>query len=51
MKFKDDEGSQGERKILRRIFTAVNNGDNWRVRNDQRLDKLINSEDFVRFMS
>ena len=39
-----------ERKILRRIYGPVQEGDIWRIRNDGELNRSINREDIVEFI-
>ena len=39
-----------ERQILRKIFGPVNIDNIWRIRNNMESDKLIESEDIVRFI-
>jgi hypothetical protein len=39
-----------ERKILRSIYGSVQEGDIWRIRNNEELNKSINGEDNVKFI-
>jgi hypothetical protein len=39
-----------ERKILRRIYRLVREGDIWRIRNNEELNRSINREDIVKFI-
>jgi hypothetical protein len=39
-----------ERKILRTIYGPVQEGDIWRIRNDEELNRSINGEDIVEFI-
>jgi hypothetical protein len=39
-----------ERKILRRIYESVQEGDIWKIRNNEELNRSINGEDIVKFI-
>ena len=39
-----------ERKILCRIYGLVQEGDTWRIRNNEELNRAINREDIVKFI-
>ena len=39
-----------ERKILRRIYGPVQEGDIWRIRNNKELNRFINGENIVEFV-
>jgi sorting nexin-29 len=39
-----------ERKILRRIYRLVREGDIWRIRNNEELNRSINGEDIMEFI-
>ena len=39
-----------ERKILRRIYGPVQEGDIWRIKNNEELNRSINREDIVKFI-
>jgi len=39
-----------ERKILQRIYGPVQEGDIWRIRNNEELNRSINREDIVKFI-
>ena len=39
-----------ERKILRRIYGPVQDGEMWRIRTNQELEKIIDGEDIVRIV-
>ena len=36
-----------ERKILRKIYRPIQEGDIWRIRNNEELNRSINGEDIV----
>ena len=40
-----------ERKILRKIYGPIQEGDIWGIRNNKELNRSINGEDIVKFMS
>jgi hypothetical protein len=37
-----------ERKILRKIYGPIQEGDTWRIRNNEELNRCINGEDIVK---
>jgi hypothetical protein len=39
-----------ERKILRKIYGPIQEGDTWRITNNEELNRCINGEDIVKFM-
>jgi hypothetical protein len=39
-----------ERKILRKIYEPIEEGDTWRIRNNAELNRSINGEDIVKFI-
>jgi hypothetical protein len=39
-----------ERKILRKIYGPIQEGDIWRIRNNEELNRCINGEDTVKFI-
>ena len=39
-----------ERKILRKIYGPIQEGDIWRIRNNEELNRSINGEDIVIFI-
>jgi hypothetical protein len=39
-----------ERKILRKIYGPIQEGDIWRIRNNEELNRPINGEDIVKFI-
>jgi hypothetical protein len=39
-----------ERKILRKIYGQIQEGDIWRIRNNEDLNRAINGEDIVKFI-
>jgi hypothetical protein len=39
-----------ERKILRKIYGPVQEGDIWRIRYNEELNRVINGEDMVKFI-
>ena len=39
-----------ERKILRKIYGPIQEGDIWRIRNNEELNRSINEEDIVKFI-
>jgi hypothetical protein len=39
-----------ERKILRKIYGSIQEGDTWRIRNNEELNRSINGEDIVKFI-
>ena len=39
-----------ERKILRKIYGPIQDGDMWRIRNNEELNRSINGEDIVKFI-
>ena len=39
-----------ERKILRKIYGSIQEGDIWRIRNNEELNKSINGEDITKFI-
>jgi len=39
-----------ERKILRKIYGPIQEGDIWRIRNNEELNRSINGEDTVKFI-
>jgi hypothetical protein len=39
-----------ERKILRKIYGPIQEGDPWRIRNNEELNRSINGEDIVKFI-
>jgi hypothetical protein len=39
-----------ERKILRKIYGPIQEGDIWRIRNNEELNRSINGEDIVKFI-
>jgi hypothetical protein len=39
-----------ERKILRKIYGLIQEGDVWRIRNNEELNRSINREDIVKFI-
>jgi len=39
-----------ERKILRKIYGRIQEGDIWRIRNNEELNRSINGEDIVTFI-
>jgi hypothetical protein len=39
-----------ERKIPRKIYGRIQEGDTWRIRNDEELNRSINGEDIVKFI-
>jgi len=40
-----------ERKILRKIYGPIQEGDIWRIRNNEELNRSINGEDIVKFIN
>jgi hypothetical protein len=40
-----------KRKILRRIYGPVQDGNIWRIRNDEELNRAINREVIVKFIN
>jgi len=40
-----------ERKILQKIYGPIQEGDIWRIRNNEELNKTINGEDIVKFVN
>jgi ribosomal protein S28E/S33 len=38
-----------ERKILRKIYGPIQEGDIWRIRNNEELNICVNEEDIVKF--
>jgi hypothetical protein len=38
-----------ERKILRKIYGPIQEGDSWRIRNNEELNRSVNGEDIVKF--
>jgi hypothetical protein len=49
---KSDENLLGifERKILRKIYGPIQEGDTWRIRNNEELNRSIKGEDIVKFI-
>ena len=49
---KSDENSLGifERKIMGKIYRAIQEGDIWRIRHNEELNRLMNGEDIVKFI-
>ena len=39
-----------ERKIVRRIYGAVFDGEIWRIRNNEEIEEILKNEDIVRFI-
>jgi hypothetical protein len=39
-----------ERKILRKIYGPIKEGDTWRIRNNEELNRSINGEDIFKFI-
>jgi hypothetical protein len=39
-----------ERKIIRRIYSPVRQGREWRIRNNEEIDNIIRTKDIVRFV-
>jgi len=39
-----------ERKILRKIYGAILEGDIWKIRNNEELNRSINGDDIVKFI-
>jgi hypothetical protein len=39
-----------ERKILRKIYGLIQEGDTWRIRNNEELNRVIKEEDIVKFI-
>jgi hypothetical protein len=39
-----------EREILRKIYGPIQEGDNWRIINNEELNRSINGEDIVKFI-
>jgi hypothetical protein len=39
-----------ERKTLRKIYWPIQEGDIWRIRNNEELNRSINGEDIVKFI-
>jgi hypothetical protein len=39
-----------ERKILRKIYGPIREGDIWRIRNNEELNRCINGEDILKFI-
>ena len=39
-----------KRKILRKIYGPIQEGDIWRIRNNEELNRSINWEDIVKFI-
>jgi hypothetical protein len=39
-----------ERKILRKIYGPIQEGDTWRIRNNEELNRFIKREDIVKFI-
>jgi len=39
-----------KRKILQKIYGPMQEGDIWRIRNNEELNRLINGEDIVKFI-
>jgi hypothetical protein len=39
-----------ERKILRKIYGPIQEGDTWRIRSNEELNRYINGEDIVKFI-
>ena len=39
-----------ERKILRKTYGPIQEGDIWRIRNNEELNRFINGEDIVKFI-
>jgi len=40
-----------ERKILRKVYGPIQEGDIWRIRNNEELNRSINGEDIVKFIN
>jgi CRISPR/Cas system CMR-associated protein Cmr3 (group 5 of RAMP superfamily) len=49
---KEDENilQRFERKIIRRIYSPVRQGGEWRIRNNEEIDNIIRKKDIVRFV-
>jgi hypothetical protein len=49
---KEDENilQRVERKIIRRIYSPVKQGREWRIRNNEEIDNIIRKKDVVRFV-
>jgi hypothetical protein len=39
-----------ERKIFRKIYGPIQEGDTWRIRNNEELNRSLNGEDIVKFI-
>jgi hypothetical protein len=39
-----------ERKVLRKIYAPIQEGDSWRIRNNEELNRATNGEDIVKFI-
>jgi hypothetical protein len=39
-----------ERKTLRKIYGSIQEGDIWRIRNNEELNRSINGQDIVKFI-
>ena len=50
MKKKQETLKRFERKIIRLVYSPVKKVDEWRMRNNQETDELLNHEDIIRFI-
>ena len=40
-----------ERKIVKRVYGSVKENDEWRIKNNQKIDELLKYEDIVKFQN
>jgi hypothetical protein len=49
---KEDKNTlrSSERKIIRKIYGSIKQGEQWRIRNTEEIDKMLKKEHTVRFI-